>query len=537
LLPRGIPRTAASPMPLPPTFEIPAPLEPTALLEALGEGWSLVAESPGRRRTECADSFDWRLQARGLRLLLVSEGEGRYWTLCPRDGELLVVAADGELPAAAGDLPAGPLREALAGLLAPRVLLARAAIEARVRRWRLIDAEGKTVLRLAEEQGLAIATEGPHRLRVPLPRRVRVQPLKGYDELGGMVAAQLELRFGAQPLAGCDCEAACRALGVAPGGYSSKIRVSLTPDLPGAEAARRIHLHLLGTLEANVPGTRAGLDPEFLHDLRVAVRRTRSALTQIRGVFPDERVRQFREAFGWMGEITGPMRDLDVFLLQFPDYHDGLPADLRGDLGPFRDFLLEERRRAHEQLARRLAAPHFRGLLKEWRAFLEAAPDPEPAPEAATPVGELANRRIWRAFRRVIRDGRTAVEAPSPEVLHELRKDCKKLRYLQEFFASLYPPERLDPLIKALKGLLDVLGEHQDLAVQAQHLEGFAERMAAAGHAPTRTLLALGALVAGLLARQVVARAAFAARFEALDSEANRAAYRALFKPAPGAAA
>jgi CHAD domain-containing protein len=445
--------------------------------------------------------------------------------------------ADGGLPAVAEDLPAGPLRDALTELLAPRALLARAAVEARVRRWRLIDVEGKTVVRLAEEEGRAVATEGPHRLRVPLPRRVRVQPLKGYDELGGVVAGQLELRFGAQPLAGCDCAAACRALGVVPGGYSSKIRVPLTPDLPGAEAARRIHLHLLGTLEANVPGTRAGFDSEFLHDLRVAVRRTRSALTQIRGVFSEDRVRQFREAFGWMGEITGPMRDLDVFLLQFPDYHDELPADLRGDLEAFREFLLEEHRREHEQLARRLAAPHFRGLLKAWRAFLEAEGDLEAAPDAATPVGELANRRIWRAFRRVIRDGRAAVEAPSPEVLHELRKDCKKLRYLQEFFASLYPPERLDPLIKALKVLLDVLGEHQDLAVQAQHLEGFAERMAAAGRAPTRTLLALGALVAGLLARQAAARAAFAARFEALDSEANRAAYRALFKPVPEAAA
>ena len=270
---------------------------------------------------------------------------------------------------------------------------------------------------------------------------------------------------------------------------------------------------------------------------RLAIAVTRSALSQIKRVLPETRVGQFREGFNWLGQVTGPKRDLDVFLLQFADYHAELPADLRADLEPFRAFLLEEHQREHGTLARRLAGPHFRGLVKEWRAFLEAELDLVASPNAALPAGELAGQRIWRAFRRVIRDGRTAVAAPSPEVLHELRKDCKKLRYLQEFFASLYPPERLDPLIKALKVLLDVLGEHQDLAVQAQHLEGFAERMAAAGRAPTRTLLALGVLVAGLLARQTAARAAFAARFEALDSEANRAAYRALFKPVPEDAA
>ncbi len=524
-------------MPGPDIHEIPAPFEPAALIDALGPGWALVEEPAGRRRYEFADSFDWRLHARGLRLARVAEGAKRHWELCSRDGAVIAAPALAEFPIGVDDLPPGALRDALADLLAPRVLLARAGLEARVRRWRLVDGDGKTVLRLAEEDGHAVATEGTPRLRVPLPRRLILEPLKGYDDSADAVAAQLERRFAARAVPRCECEAVCRVLGVAPGGYSSKIRVRLTPELPGAEAARRIHRQLLETLEANVAGTRAGLDPEFLHDLRVSVRRTRSALTQIRDVFPEARVRQFREAFGWLGEVTGPTRDLDVFLLQLPEYHDELPVDLQGDLEPFRGFLLDEHRREQAQLARRLAAPRFRGLMSEWRDFLDAEPDLEAAPDAALPVGELAGRRIWRAFRRVIRDGRAAVEAPAPEVLHELRKDCKKLRYLQEFFASLYPAERLDPLIKALKVLLDVLGEHQDLAVQAQHLEGFAERMAAEGRAPARTLLALGALVGSLRARQAASRAAFAARFDALDSEENRGAYRALFKPAADPAA
>jgi CHAD domain-containing protein len=515
-------------------FEVAAAFDPAPLLEALGQGWALTEEPAARRRYECADSFDWRLRGEGLSLVLVRVGNQRRWELRSADGAVLSVSSAGGLPARLEDLPSGPLVESLAEALPPRALLARAAVEARVRRWRLLDAEGKTVVRLVEEDGVAARPEdGRGAVRHGLPRRVLLQPLKGYDDVGDRVAFELESRLGATRVAACPCAAAYRATGVVPGSYSSKIRVPLIPALTAAEAAHRIFLHLLDTLEANVAGTRADLDPEFLHDLRVAVRRTRSALSQIKRVLPDERVAPFREGFNWLGQVTGPKRDLDVFLLQFPDYREGVPGDLRADLEPFRQFLLEELAREGAALARRLASPHFHALVRDWRAFLEAPPELDAAPNAARPVKDVADARIWRLFRRIVAAGREMGEAPAPEQLHELRKDCKKLRYLMEFFASLYPAEALDPMVRALKGLLDILGEHQDLAVQAQHLEGFAERMAAQGRAPARTLLALGALVGRLMERRDEVRAEYAAAFAALAGAENRAAYRALFKPAP----
>ncbi len=513
------------------TLEITDPFDPAPLLDALGEGWVLAEEPAARRRYECADSFDWRLHDEGTGLVLVRVGTQRRWELSPAQGPVLAVPTGHGLPARLEDLPAGPLAEALAGCLPPRALLARAVIDARARRWRLLDAEGKTVLRLVEEDGHAVATEVGRSARHALRRRLLLQSLKGYDDIGDRVAFLLESRGGGRRVAGCPCAAAYDAVGVVPGGYSSKIRVPLIPELTAAEATHRICLHLLHTLEVNVAGTRADLDPEFLHDLRVAVRRTRSALTQIKGVLPADRVATFRDGFGWLGQVTGAKRDLDVFLLQYPDYRDSVPVDLRDDLEPFRRFLVEESAREREALARRLASPHFHRLVKEWRAFLEAPPDLDAAEKAGERVKAVADARVWRLFRRIIRAGRAIGDIAAPEQLHELRKDCKKLRYLMEFFASLYPTQDLDPLIKALKGLLDILGEHQDLAVQAQHLEGFAERMAAEGRAPARTLLALGALVGGLLERRARARAAYADAFAAFNAVDNRAAYRALFKP------
>lgn len=518
-------------------FQLDSAFDPVPLLALLSGDWTLAEEPAARRRYECADSFDWRLHVEGLALVLVRVGNQRRWELTRADGQTLAVPAAQGLPAYLEALPAGEIADALADVLPPRALLARAAVDTRVRRWRLMDAEGKTVLRLVEEEGTALPPEGGRDARHALPRRLMLQPLRGYEDVGDQVALHLEIGLGATRVPACPCAPAYHATGVVPGGYSSKIRVPLVPALTAAEAAHRIFLHLLDTLEANVAGTRADLDSEFLHDLRVAVRRTRSALSQIKRVLPEDRVARFRERFDWLGRVTGPKRDLDVFLLQFPDYLAEVPADLRADLEPFRRFLLEDSAKERAALARRLASPHFHTVVKEWRAFLEAPPNLDAAQNAARPVEAVAKARIWRLFRRIIAAGRAMGESPAPEELHELRKDCKKLRYLMEFFASLFPAEALDPLIKALKGLLDILGEHQDLAVQAQHLEGIAERMAAEGKAPARTLLALGALVAWVMERRAEVRTEYAAAFAGFESAENRAAYRALFKrvPEPGA--
>ena len=102
---------------------------------------------------------------------------------------------------------------------------------------------------------------------------------------------------------------ALAAAGRVPGDYSSKLGFRLDPEQRADVTAKEILLHLLDTIEANVPGTRANLDSEFLHDLRVAVRRSRSALTQIKSVFAPEVVEDYKERLAWVGQITGPVRD------------------------------------------------------------------------------------------------------------------------------------------------------------------------------------------------------------------------------------
>ena len=102
--------------------------------------------------------------------------------------------------------------------------------------------------------------------------------------------------------------------------------------------------------------------------------------------------------------------------------------------------------------------------------------------------------------------------------LHDLRKDAKKLRYLIECFALLFPADRRKSFVKRLKDLQDNLGEYQDTEIHAAELRRIAHDMHDLG-ASTDTMLALGDLAARLDERQRNARNEFVARFADYDSD------------------
>ncbi|MBK5964802.1 metal-chelation protein CHAD [Thiocystis minor] len=294
--------------------------------------------------------------------------------------------------------------------------------------------------------------------------------------------------------------------------------------------AKEILKRQFDTLLANLDGVRANQDPEFLHDLRVATRRTRSALTQIKGVFPGDLVEIYKSRFAWLQQVTNPLRDLDVHLLHFEGYEQSLPASLRPALEPLRDYLLTLQEGEHGRLLAALDSDEFVHLVQDWLAFLDApVPEVSGTANGLRPVKELADERIWRLVRRVRREGRALRADSPPEDLHELRKSCKKLRYLMEFFRTIYPDHDIRRLIDLLKTLLDHLGGFQDLVVQVGHLSELAQRMRDEGRAETATLLAMGALIGHLLERQQALRDGFAAVFaDAFDKE-RRALCRELF--------
>lgn len=271
-------------------------------LKARLRGYMRFEEEPSRtlQRT-FYDSFDWRLYARGQVLEGESENDGTHlcWRTLDAAGsaETITLAAS---PRFAWDLPSGAFRERLESVLEMRALMPQATVRSRVHTLRLLNGDEKTVLRVVMEDNSVLDPRSKKGRR--LGKSVRVLPIKGYPKPAEQVLQLLEWEVGLTPQADDLMQRSVAALGRQPGDYSSKLEIELDPQMRADAATRQILLTLLQALEVNENGTRADIDSEFLHDFRVAVRRTRSALTQIKGVLPESVLQRFGPEFGWLGQ-------------------------------------------------------------------------------------------------------------------------------------------------------------------------------------------------------------------------------------------
>lgn len=508
------------------SYLLPEDLDLDGFRHQLAESFTLREDAPTEGGQIFFDSFDWRIWQAGGELVQEQQAFTRLCWIDRRSGEHQECEVSDISPAFAKDLPEGPLRERLLPVLEMRTLLPQVRISQEIRTLRVLDDEEKTVVRVVLLDNRFVSADGKR--QGSLDGRVQLKSLKGYDDYFNSLRAEME-KLGLMLSERSLYEDALAGLERKPGDYSSKLNYRLDPDARSDATAKKIMLSLLNTLEANVPGTKADLDSEFLHDLRVATRRTRSAMTQIKAVFDPQELAPFKEGFAWIGKVTGPTRDMDVYLLQFDEYKASLPQAVQADLDPFRGFVERHHEAEQKALVKKLNSPHFRKLMKSWRAWLNRPVPKRPtAPNALRPVAKLADQRISKLYSKLMKDGGKIKPESPAEMLHDLRKDCKKLRYLMEFFQSLYPKPQIRGLIKEMKILLDNLGQFQDLQVQAESLESFGKQMMQEG-APASALMAMGILVGGLFERQAKAREEFADLFAAFSSEENRQAFHKLF--------
>jgi CHAD domain-containing protein len=497
---------------------LPDGLAAAAVADALAAELPIVTQRAHTIDRTFWDTFDGRLHDAGL--ALVASG-GR---LVLADAATSAEQATAELPRGAvrlfaADLPAGRLRERLAPVIEMRALTPAARVRSRFLPLNVLDDVGKIVVRLRVEEPVAVLGAR----NAPLPPRLHVLGVLGYDRHFERVNAQLggslKLAAAARPVR----DDAVAAAGGCVGGTSSKLRMRLESEARADAAAVTIARRLLDVIEANLPGTLDDVDSEFLHDLRVAVRRTRALQRELAGVFPPEPLRVFRDGFRELQAITGPTRDLDVQLLEFDDLAGGLPQDAAGDVAPLRRLLEDHLRAARAAMVHDLRLPRTRALLDNWSDVLAELVDSDldSRPDAARPVADVARERIAAVYRRMVRMGRRIGDDSPAEALHELRKKGKELRYLLEFFASLYPPEVIKPMLASLKRLQDVLGRFQDREVQADRLRSLGDEVAALeGGAPA--LMAMGVLVQQLTADQAAARAEFERSFTEFSAKEQR---------------
>ena len=526
------------------------------VLEALRQNFELVYDrgAPrGDRRRTWFDTFDWRLYKAGLTL---------EYAVAHRGGELRLTggaapSADAVQPVTGWtasrphqlrDLPDGSIATSISGVVAPRALLPEVTVTSTTTAYRLLNEDRKTVARLLVEHPAVTAGDGR-----PLPPRLTITEVRGYLGQARRAARIVAGIPGVRPVTQPLLADALHAIGRYPGDYSNKVAANITGRMPAAEAAATILLRLLDTVEANVSGVLRDIDTEFLHDLRVSVRRSRSALklfgdaltaplaapgTALTG----RELARFAAEFKWVGDLTTPTRDLDVHLLDFEDTARTLRAAKPDDLEPFRAYLRQRRVREYRVLARGLRSPRFVTLTRDWRERLTAILDSAKAGTAATvrsgqsrrvaaeTTGTLAADRTRLAFAKVAKRGAVITPASPHDTLHDLRKRCKELRYALEFFAPLHPADAYGAVLADLKRLQDCLGEFQDTEVQIGEIRALATSMLAADEAPAVTLLAMGEVTAWLAARQQAAREDFQRRFAAFAGVGGQRRMAALLR-------
>jgi CHAD domain-containing protein len=268
-------------------------------------------------------------------------------------------------------------------------------------------------------------------------------------------------------------------------------RVLRLPDeesAPGdAIATLRARLRSqLRAILANDPGTRLGRDPESLHDMRVAVRRSRALLRAGSKLYVDD-VSELADELRWVGEKLGAVRDLDVLVDRLRPAVEELDPDDRAGGRRILRTLERRRGRARTAMLRALTSDRYLTLLDR---FAETIAQLEPSGATLT-VDELARRELKKLRKRV---DATAADAPDDE-LHALRKRGKRVRYAYELAGD-------DAVVKRAKAFQDVLGEHQDSVVAEATLRELAVEL------PAEAVVA-GRLVERERALRATARAAW----------------------------
>lgn len=491
------------------------------VLESLTElGFAL--DSPRATSITLLDTFDGRLHRAGLRLQVTDSDRLELELSGPETPPAHVdVEATPRVPA---DVPSGPLRFRLSQLVDVRALLPQLRVSARRARGVLRDAAGKVVVIAELYEGAQVA--GRPDVDVPTAT-IEVHQVPGYAKQAARVVE--DLRAAGVEAGDTDTLTMLAvAAGVDLAGYTASATVPLAPEMPAIDGFRAVLDNLATAVTRNWHGVIDQTDPEFLHDLRIAVRRTRTVLVAAKKVLPLSVLDPARDGFAWIAELTSTPRDLDVYLLEWSRYTDPLGPEVASSLQPVRDLLERRRVESHHLLEAGLRSERAAELVCSWRRWLaEPLVIETPPARSDRQLGRLVAERIARAHAVLVQRGRLIGPDTPAEDVHDLRKDAKKLRYLLECFGGLLPSGARKRYVKRLKALQDNLGEHQDAEVHITLLRTVADELHVSG-APAGTMVAIGQLTDRLDQQRLAARAEFAERFADYDTSATQRALEAV---------
>jgi CHAD domain-containing protein len=277
-------------------------------------------------------------------------------------------------------------------------------------------------------------------------------------------------------------------------------------DAPAVEHLRAFLRAQLEAIERHDPAVRVGSDPEDLHKLRVAVRRSRAALREARALLGEDG-QTLRDELKWLGGRLGPARDLDVLIARVRsevvdlDGPDAVPA------GKIVMQLESQREAAQQEVLEALESERYANLL----ALLGQVVEAPPVATSDVSLDCLTRKEFRKLRRQVAALGPTA----SNDALHRARIQAKRLRYAAELSSQLLG-KKGERVVSAAKTFQDVVGAHQDAVVAEEYIRSAVRRARGVSSA-----LAAGRLIERERARRVEARAELPAAWKRLEQRAK----------------
>ena len=236
---------------------------------------------------------------------------------------------------------------------------------------------------------------------------------------------------------------------------------AVAPTDTMAEAGRKVLLAELIKMLQHEAGSRTGEDVEDVHDMRVAIRRMRSAFRLLAPYYKAKDVRPYSKALQGLGWTLGDVRDLDVLIDNLRAFQLTLNADDQADLQTTIDALDERRAAAREALLQALDSKTYRHFLKDFGEFVTT-------PIAKKESNVVVPSQVRHLLPILIYDRMAAVRAyedvlenADSEKLHALRIEFKRLRYTLSLFESVLGTT-LGEFVDELKTAQDTLGHLND---------------------------------------------------------------------------
>jgi CHAD domain-containing protein len=253
----------------------------------------------------------------------------------------------------------------------------------------------------------------------------------------------------------------------------TKPDLEIVADAPIIETEKKIIAVYLGAAVENEEGIKADYDTEFLHDYRVNLRKIRSVLSLFKEVLEPQENNRAKQDFAEIMRPTNRLRDLDVYLLEQQEFYEFLPVRMHPGLQQMFTTFVAQRKQQLQQVKAMLNSKTYQQSIERLQDYFCYVDKGQAGDDAFISTLPFARKIIYKHYNKIARIARKIDLKSSDKEIHQLRIECKKLRYLIEFFSVFIRPKKLRKLIEFMKLLQDNLGRFNDYSIQQDSLQEF----------------------------------------------------------------